>query len=72
MWYNVVVLFFMSKKKESKLKVDTTEPVRIDKEIVGMVRAQKRDDDGLGVGKFFEVAAKEKLAKKKVKNDEKI
>lgn len=59
------------KKKESRLKVDTTEAVRIDSEIVGQVREHKKNG-GPAVGLFFEIAAKEKLAKDKIRNAEKV
>lgn len=54
----------------SKLKRDTTEPVRIDKEIVESVREQKRKT-GIPVGKFFEKAAQEKLDREYVKSKNK-
>lgn len=58
-------------KKTSKLKEDTTEPVRIDKGVVGQVRDHKKNG-GPAVGTFFEIAAKEKLAKLNIGAAEKV
>lgn len=47
-------------KKESKLKADTTEPVRIDKGALGLVRSH-RDVTGVPVQRFLEDAIMEKI-----------
>ncbi len=51
----------------SKLKKDTTEPVRIDSDVVALVRDKKKET-GIPVGKFFEKAAREKLDREYVKS----
>jgi hypothetical protein len=43
-----------------QLKRDTTTMVRIDKKIVAKV-AKRKDKTGVSIGKFFEIAAEEKL-----------
>ncbi len=54
----------MAKANKAKPKIETTSPVRIDIEIVNLVRANK-SVSGVPVGKFFELAAIEKLKKQK-------
>ncbi len=57
MWY----IYHMQAKK--KLKKDITISVRIDTATVEMVQSNKKET-GVPVGKFFELAAKDKLKKK--------
>jgi hypothetical protein len=45
-----------------KLKKETSTLVRIDKKLVARV-AKNRDKTGVPIGKFFELAAEEKLKK---------
>lgn len=49
-------------KKTSKLKEDTTEPVRIDKGVLGFVRAHK-ELTGLPIQRFLEDAIMEKVSR---------
>ena len=57
----------------SKLKKDTTEAVRIDKETVAKVREyKKKKKGGIVIGAFFSEAALKELAHLQIKENEKI
>lgn len=60
-WYKVVIFAVVNQKK--KIKAETTESVKLKKEIVSMVREDKKKTR-VPIGAFFELAAMEKLNKK--------